>query len=244
MKAFFIAILLNIFPAAHAADINVAVAANFSNTLSAIVPLFERQTGHRVIVSAGSSGKLYAQISHGAPFDIFLAADEQYPKRLFDEGLAEHPFVYAKGRLVLFSATSSRIRSGANSLRNSKIQHLAIANPATAPYGRAAKEAMRALGVWELLKPKFVYGESVAQAYQFAVSGNAELAFVALSQVMDAKRPISGNYWRVPASLHAPLKQSAVLLKQGSSNDSAKAFLRYLQSGEARAVMATYGYIF
>lgn len=245
MKSLLIVLLLLVSSTVQSAEITVAVAANFVNTLSILTPIFEHQTGHRVVVSSGSSGKLVAQITHGAPFDIFLAADAQYPQFLIDRqlALASSRFVYAKGHLVLFSTDRQRI-NGAQSLQRNNVRHIAIANPNTAPYGRAAKETMQALGWWEQLKPKLVYAESVAQAFQFAATANAELAFVALSQLKDPQRPSNGYYWQVPGSLHSPIEQQAVMLNKGGSKPAAKQFLEFLRSQKARAVMADYGYSF
>ena len=246
MKALHLALLLLLTSTVHAAEISVAVAANFANTLAVLTPIFERQSGHRLVVSSGSSGKLFAQISHGAPFDVFLAADSHYPQSLIDRklALADSRFFYATGHLALYSIDPKRIELGADSLRQNDVQHIAIANPNTAPYGRAAKESIQGLGVWDQLGPKLVYAESIAQAFQYAASGNAELAFVALSQVKDPLRRATGYYWQVPARLYSPIKQEAVLLQRGGGNAAAKQFLKFLQGKEARAVIAQYGYTF
>ncbi len=227
-------------PAARAGETRVAVAANFAAAAGEIGALFERQTGHRALLSFGSTGQLYAQISQGAPFDVFLAADQVRPEKAVAEGFAvpASRFTYATGRLVLFSPDEARVR-GAATLRGGDFAKIAVANPTTAPYGAAAVQTMRALGVYDALARKIVFGSNVAQAYQFVETGNAEVGFVALSQVA---RHAGGSRWIVPDDLHAPIAQDAVLLERGAHDEAARAFLDFLKGPAARAVLEAYGY--
>ena len=224
----------------HAREVRVAVAANFSAAVQEVGALFALATGHTVRFSFGSSGQLYAQITQGAPFDVFLAADQSYPRRAGSDGhgVAGSRFTYATGRLVLFSADPDRV-TGRASLEGDEFARLAIANPALAPYGAAAVEAMTALGVYERLRPKVVQGNNVAQTYQFVITGNAELGFVALAQVITHEQ---GSRWIVPPELHAAIAQDAVLLRRGADNEAAIAFLAFLRGPAAAAVKARYGY--
>jgi len=229
---------------AQAGTVQVAVAANFAAPMARIASGFEAATGHTLKLSSGATGKFYAQIVAGAPFEVLLAADEQTPKRLADAGLAlaATRFTYAIGRLVLWSATPGFVDAQGAVLDSGRFRHLAIANPKTAPYGAAAMQVLRARGLAETLAPKRVTGESVAQAFQFVATGNAELGFVALSQVAVPGRPPSGSAWTVPAELHEPIRQDAVLLKAGASNPAAAALLDYLRSDAARAIIRAHGY--
>jgi molybdate transport system substrate-binding protein len=226
--------------AARAAETNVAVAANFTEAAVQIAAQFERDSGHRALLSFGSTGQLFAQIAQEAPFEVFLAADAERPKKAVDEGLAlaDSRFTYAFGRLALFSTDPERVK-GESTLREGRFEKLAIANPATAPYGAAALEVLRELGVDGELEPRLVQGNDVAQTYQFVDSGNAELGFVALAQIIGKS---GGSRWIVPASLHAPLQQDAVLLRKGATSEAARAFVAYLKGPEARAVLEKYGY--
>jgi molybdate transport system substrate-binding protein len=228
----------------RAEDIQVAVAANFMAPMQKIATRFERETGHRVLLTSGSTGKLYAQIRNGAPFEVFLSADDETPARLESEAMAVagSGFTYAIGRLALWSARDGVVDAKGEVLRTSGFLHLALANPKTAPYGAAALEVMQQLGVRKLLESRFVQGESIAQTYQFVASGNAELGFVALSQVWLDGRLTSGSAWLVPAELHSPLRQNAVLLKRSGTNPAAKALLDYLKGPESRAIIKSYGY--
>lgn len=225
---------------ASAAETSVAVAANFADAAREIGDLFRRASGHQAVYSFGATGLLYAQIAQAAPFEVFLAADGEHPKRAEAEGLAVpgSRFTYATGRLVLFSRYENLVR-GEATLKEAKFAKLAIANPATAPYGIAAIETLKALGVYAMLKPGLVQGNSIAQAYQFVGTGNAELGFVALSQVVGHAR---GSRWLVPEDLHAAIAQDAVLLRRGEGNPAARAFLAFLKGAEADAVKAKYGY--
>jgi molybdate transport system substrate-binding protein len=229
---------------AVAADVPVAVAANFAGPIEAIAKAFEAESGHKLVVSTGATGKFYAQIRSAAPFEVLLSADQQTPVKLVDEGLAvgTSRFTYAIGRLVLWSTKPGFVDDQGAVLSRGGFERLAIADPALAPYGAAAVDVLKARGVYDKLKPKLVIGASIAQAQQFVDSGNAELGFVALSQVMAPGRPPSGSTWRVPASLHAPLQQDAVLLKPGQGRPAAAAFLAFLRSAKARELIAAYGY--
>lgn len=228
---------------AAAGEALVAVAANFAEPMAALEAAFEEDSGHKLTVSAGSTGKLYAQIAGGAPFDIFLAADAAHPARLEAEGraVAGSRFTYAVGRLALWSADPALIGDdGAAVLREAKFRRLAIANPDLAPYGAAAMQILAALGLDETLRPRIVTGENIGQAYAMIASGNAELGFVALSQIAGA--PAKGSRWAPPDGLYAPIRQDAALLKRAADNEAALAFLAYLKTDAARAVMERYGY--
>lgn len=229
--------------AAQADEVGVAVAANFTDATRDIVPLFEKATGHKVKVSFGSTGKLYAQIEHGAPFEVFLAADSKRPKRAVREGLAIEGtrFTYAKGKLALWSPEPDAFDNPETFLKSSNFNRIAIANPKTAPYGLAAQQVMEHIGVWKSLQPKLVRGDSIAQTFQFTATGNTEIGFVALSQ-LTAWKESEGTQWTIPQSYYAPIEQQAVLLKKGADNQAAKAFLDFLKSDEARAVISSYGY--
>lgn len=225
---------------AHAGDAKVAVAANFTEAAKEIGEAFEKETGHEAIFSFGSTGQLYAQITQGAPFEVFLAADKERPLKAADEGYAvpESLFTYAVGRIALYSADETLV-AGETTLRTGGFRKIAIANPVTAPYGAAAVETMKALGVYDALEAKIVQGASIAQTYQFVATGNAELGFVALSQI--ASRG-DGSRWLVPQELYTPIAQDAVLLKAGEGADAAEAFVAFLKSQKARAIIERYGY--
>lgn len=234
---------LLIAPGAQAEQVQVAVAANFVPPFKEIAAEFEKSSAHSVQISAGSSGKFYAQIKNGAPFEVFLSADDERPKLLEDEGLGVKGsrFTYAIGRLVLWGQDPALV-TGADTLRTGTFKHLAIANPKTAPYGTAAMQAMMKLGVWESLQSKIVMGENQGQTSGFLESGNAELGFLALSQVLDERLRGKGSRWEVPEDLHEPIKQDAVLLTKGQNSLAAKALMEFLQSQRARAVIERYGY--
>jgi molybdate transport system substrate-binding protein len=225
---------------AHAATTNAAVAANFTEPVKEIAQLFESKTGHKVLLSFGATGQFYTQITQGAPFQVFLSADQSTPKKLVDEGfaVADSLFTYAVGKLVLFSANATTV-VGEQTLRDGKFNKIAIADPVTAPYGTAAVEAMKALGVYDALVGKIVQGSNISQTFQFVDTGNAELGFVALSQVVTAR---GGSKWIVPTNLYSPIRQDAVLLRSGADNEAAKAFLAFLKGAEAAAVMERFGY--
>jgi molybdate transport system substrate-binding protein len=226
---------------ALAGETSVAVAANFTEPAKVIAARFKARTGHLATLSFGSSGQFYAQIAHGAPFEVFLSADAERPQKAEAEGLAVPGtrFAYARGRLVLYSRTEGLVDGAGAVLRSGRFAKLAIADPKTAPYGQAAVETMKALGLQEALAPKLVQGASITQAYQFVATGAAELGFVALSQVSGET---GGSRWIVPERLHAPIEQQAVLLKPGADSAAARAFLQFLKGPEARAIIRSYGY--
>ena len=231
---------------ARAADVQVAAAANLGPAIEKIAAAFARDTGHRAVVALGSTGKFYAQIRNGAPFEVLLAADAQTPAKLEAEGLAraDTRFTYAIGRLVLWSAREGVVDARGEILRQPPRGKLAMANPRLAPYGAAAMETLRSLDVLAAWEPFLVQGESIGQAHQFTASGNAAIGFVALSQVAEGGRIARGSGWIVPSRLHAPIRQDAVLLKTGASNPAATAFLVYLRGNAARAILRNAGYIF
>jgi molybdate transport system substrate-binding protein len=238
------ATLLALAPHSHADDVTVAVAANFAGPLARIAEEFSTATGHTLKISSGATGKFYVQIRAGAPFDVLIAADDETPRKLIAEGLAVggSNTTYAIGKLVLWSAQPGFVDNQGAVLAGGKFAHLAIANPKTAPYGAAGLEVLKARGLADVLAPKLVTGESIAQAWQFVATGNAALGFVALSQVTVPGKPVIGSYWLVPPSLYREIRQDAVLLKPGETKPAAQALLRYLRSSPARAVMAAYGY--
>ena len=225
---------------AFAAETNVAVAANFADAVKEIAAAFKQKTGHQAVLSFGSSGQLYTQITQDAPFQIMLSADNERPKKLVADGLAvaDSRFTYAIGKLVLWSKTRDYVK-GEDTLKAGAFAKLAIANPSAAPYGAAAVETLKALKLYETLQPKIVQGNNIAQTFQFVDTGNAEAGFVALSQVIFTE---GGSRWLVPSNLHSPIAQDAVLLKAGQSNDGAKAFLAFLKGTEARTVIEKFGY--
>lgn len=224
-----------------AADTQVAVAANFTAPAKEIAAAFARATGHRATLSFGSSGAFYAQIAQGAPFEIFLSADADRPKQVEKDGLGVpgSRFTYAIGRLVLYSARPGLVDGKGAVLRRGDFAHLAIADPVAAPYGAAAIQTMTKLGLYPALTPRIVKGSSIAQAYEFVAAGAAELGFVALSQVIATP---GGSRWLVPATLHAPIDQQAILLRTGARNPAAASFLKFLRSRAAVAIIRRYGY--
>jgi molybdate transport system substrate-binding protein len=229
---------------ASGAQVQVAVAANFMAPMQKIAAGFEQDTGHKAQLAFGATGKFYAQIANGAPFEVLLAADHETPAKLEQEHLAVpgSRFTYAIGRLVLWSAQPGYVDAQGRVLGKGDFSHLAIANPKTAPYGAAAIETMTRLNLLQRLQPRIVQGESVAQAYQFVGSGNAQLGFVALSQVVRDGKIASGSGWIVPDRLHGPIRQDAVLLARGGANPAARALADYLKSDKAKAVIRAYGY--
>lgn len=229
---------------ASAAEVRAAVAANFARPIRTLAAAFEAQTGHTIVVSLGSTGKLYAQIRHGAPFDVLLAADSATPQKLQVEGLAVAGtrFTYAMGRLALWSAQPGYVDAGGEVLRTGTFERLAIADPKLAPYGVAAVEVLAKLGELERLKPRLVTGENIGQAWQFVSTRNAPLGFVALSQILVDGRLGAGSAWFVPAHLYTPIRQDAVLLEPGAGNDGAKALLAFLRSASARRMIRDAGY--
>lgn len=229
---------------AYADEVRVAVAANFTGAMKQLTPAFETATGHKLLSSFGASGGLYAQIRHGAPFDVLLSADADYPKKLelAGEAVSGTRFTYAIGRLALWSPNPGYVDANGAVLRRGDLKRLAIANPKTAPYGAAAEQTLRKLGLWEQLQPRLVQGENVAQTMQFVYSGNATLGFVALAQVRALPLSSVGSYWLVPADMHAPLRQEAVLLKRANANTAARAFLAFLREPRTRAQLESLGY--
>lgn len=227
--------------AAQAGETKVAVAANFTDAAKAIAARFKAKTGHDAVLSFGSSGQFYAQIANGAPYEIFLSADDERPRKAEAEGLAVpgSRFTYATGRLVLYSRTPGLVDGRGAVLRSGRFEKLAIADPKAAPYGQAALETLTRLKFYEALKSKIVQGASITQAFQYVQTGAAELGFVALSQTVGQK---GGSRWLVPAADHAPIEQQAVLLKTGQNSEAAKAFLAFLKTPEAKAIVARYGY--
>lgn len=236
-----VALALFIAAPASAAETQVAVAANFTQPAREIAAGFERATGHKAVLSFGASGAFFTQIAQGAPFEVLLSADAERPIQTEKVGLAVSGtrFTYAIGRLVLYSATPSLV-DGGSVLKSGRFGKIAIADPATAPYGVAAIETMRKLGVYHAVKSRIVTSKSIGQAYLFTSTGAAELGFVALSQVIHAP---GGSRWIVPAGLHTPIDQQAVLLRTGSKNPAARAFIKYLKSRSAQTIIRRFGYI-
>jgi len=228
----------------QAAEVSVAVAANFTAPMQKIAALFEQDTGHKAVLAFGSTGRFYAQIRNGAPFQVLLAADDETPARLEREGagVAGSRFAYAVGRLVLWSRQPGLVDARGEVLKSGRFDKLALADPKLAPYGAAAIETMAALGVLDALRPRFVQGENIAQTYQFVASENAQLGFVALSQVFADGRITSGSAWIVPPELHTPIRQDAILLDKGRDNPAAVALMQYLRSDKARAIIRSHGY--
>ncbi|KQY95203.1 molybdate ABC transporter substrate-binding protein [Caulobacter sp. Root1455] len=226
---------------ALAADTQVAVAANFTEPAKEIAAAFKAKTGHTAVLSFGASGQFYTQMAHGAPYEVFLSADAERPRKAEQEGLAVAGtrYTYAVGRLVLYSKTPGLVDAKGAVLGSDRFVKLAIADPAAAPYGRAAVETLRKLKLYDALAPRIVTGSSIAQTYQYVATGNAELGFVALSQVIGEP---GGSRWLTPATLHAPIAQQAVLLKTGEKNPAARAFLTFLRSPAAVTIIKRYGY--
>ncbi|EJW09748.1 Molybdenum ABC transporter, periplasmic molybdenum-binding protein ModA [Rhodovulum sp. PH10] len=227
---------------ASAAQTTVAVAANFTEAAKEIAAAFKQKTGHEAVLSFGSSGQLYNQIKQDAPFQIMLSADDTRPKKLVDEGLGvpDSRFTYAVGKLVLFSKSADLVK-GEATLKDGKFEKISIANPTAAPYGAAAVETMKALKVFDTLQPKIVQGNNISQAFQFVDTGNAELGFVALSQLAGQE---GGSRWVVPQSFYQPIKQDAVLLKKAANDEAATAFVAFLKGPEAHAIIEKFGYGF
>jgi molybdate transport system substrate-binding protein len=230
--------------AAQAGEVTVAVAANFTAPMQKIALAFEQDTGHKAQLAFGATGKFYAQIKNGAPFAVLLAADDETPARLEKEGLAVAGarFTYATGRLALWSKSPNLVDDKGEVLRSNSFNKIAIADPKLAPYGMAAMEVIYKLGVQANVVPKLVQGESIGQTYQFVSTENAQLGFVALSQISIGGRITQGSAWIVPQNMHAPLKQDAVLLNAGKDNAAAQALLKYLQGDTAKAIITRYGY--
>ena len=228
---------------AHAGEVALAVAANFLEPARVISAAFTRATGHSVNISGGATGKFYAQIVNGAPFDVLLAADDETPARLIagKQAVPGSAFTYAVGRLALWSADDKKVDPAATALRNGQFRFLAVANPKTAPYGRAALETLKSMQI-DVPDNKRVVGESIAQTWQFAASGNAELGFVALSQIWKDGKLTRGSAWVVPDSLHTPIRQDAVLLTRGQHNVAARALIDWLKHPATQRIIQSYGY--
>lgn len=238
-------LLLALPCAANSGTVLVAVASNFAPTLAALAPGFRQATGHSLTLAAGPTTRLGMQIAAGAPFQVLLAADQATPARLEADGHAvpASRFTYATGQLVLWSARPGLVDAQGAVLANGSFRHLAVANPKLAPYGDAAMAVLRARGLEAALRPRLVMGESIAQAHQFVRTGHAELGFVAWSQLLQGGgQPLAGSYWRVPAGLHAPLRQDAVLLTPGAGQPAALALLAYLKTPAAQALIQAHGY--
>jgi molybdate transport system substrate-binding protein len=229
---------------AQAADVQVAVAANFTAPMQKIAAAFEKDTGHKAVLAFGATGKFYAQIANGAPFEVLLAADDDTPAKLEAEHrtVAGTRFTYATGKLVLWSAQEGYVDGQGQVLNTGNYAHLAIANPKTAPYGAAAVETLTRLNLYDRVQGKLVQGENIAQTHQFVSTGNAALGFVALSQVYRDGKFTSGSGWIVPANLHSPIRQDAVILARGAANPAARALADYLKSNKARDIIRSYGY--
>lgn len=229
---------------AIADEVKVAVAANFTAPIQALAPAFEQATGHKLVASFGATGQFYAQIKNGAPFDVFLSADDSTPAKLESEGdtLPGSRFTYAIGSLVLWSADASYLDGSDAALKAGQFKHLSIANPKAAPYGLAATQVLDKLGLSDAVKSKLVEGQNITQAHQFVSTGNAELGFVALSQVYKDGQVSSGSAWIVPDDMYDPIKQDAVILKQGANNPAAAALVEYLKGPEAAKVIKSFGY--
>jgi molybdate transport system substrate-binding protein len=228
-------------PPVFADEIRVAVASNFAPTLEKLAARFETTTAHTLTLISGSSGKHYAQITNGAPFDVFFSADSERPIKLEQENnaIAGSRFTYALGKLVLWSPNPDLIDASGEALNQNRFRHLAIANPKLAPYGLAAQQTLQQLGRWEALAPRLVRGENIEQCLQFVTSGNAELGFVAWSQIVANDELKTGSYWQVPTHLYSPIAQQAVLLKD---TPAAREFLNFVRSAEARKMIQTSGY--
>jgi len=229
---------------AWADEVQVAVAANFTAPIQAIAKDFEKDTGHKLVASFGATGQFYAQINNGAPFEVFLAADDSTPAKLEQEKqtVEGSRFTYAIGTLALWSAKPGYVDAQGEVLKKNDYKHLSIANPKTAPYGLAATQVLAKLNLTEATKGKLVEGQNITQAFQFVSTGNAELGFVALSQIYKDGKVENGSAWIVPSSLHDPIRQDAVILNKGKDNPAAKAFIDYLKGPKATAVIKSYGY--
>ena len=230
--------------AAHAGEVKIAVASNFLATMEQLADDFEEETGHTARVSGGSTGKLFAQIQHGAPFDVFFAADVSRPEKLDEAGLIAEGsrFTYAVGQIALWSPEPGVAKDGEKALKEQDFEHLAIANPKTAPYGLAAKHVLEHYGVWDDVVDRTVRGENIGQTFQFVKTGNAEIGFVALSQIHDPNKPVSGDYWLPSQDLYPKVEQQAVILESAADNDAASEFMDFVRSEKAAEVIESYGY--
>lgn len=229
---------------AHAETAQVAVAANFAEPLKAVAAVLEKTTGHTLKITVGATGKLYAQIKNGAPFDVLLAADAKTPALLDADGLTQpgSRFTYATGKLVLWSADVTKVDAAGEVLKNGNFRKIAYASPKVAPYGAAAVQVIEHMGLSSALNPKLVQGESIGQTFSFAYTGNAEMGFVALSQVLEGGKLKSGSMWIIPQSLYEPIQQSAVILKRATNNPAAQALMTLLKSPSIKDLIRSYGY--
>jgi len=243
-RAAILSMLLLVGQTTWAASTLVAVAANFSKPMTEIAAEFEKATGHSAKLSFGSTGKFVSQLEHGGPFEVLLSADEKAPQRLVESGLAvaNSQFTYAIGRLVLWSAKPGYVDDHGKILSTSGFKHIALADPKLAPYGAAAVEVLKKLGLFDKLQPLFVQGENIAQTFQFVSTGNAPLGFIALSQVIENGKIVKGSGWIIPRDHYAPIRQAAVLMKKGAENPAATALLDYLKTAPALAIIEKYGY--
>ena len=238
--AMFIALVAPVY----AAEVSVAVAANFAAPMQKIAQAFEQDTGHKAVLSFGSTGMLYAQIRNGAPYQILLSADDETPNKLEKEGLgvAGSRFTYATGRLVLWSKQPGFVDDKGEVLRTGKFERIAMANPKLAPYGAAAMETIKKLVLLPALQAKIVQGDNISQTYQFVATENAQLGFVALSQVFVDGKMAQGSAWIVPASAHTPIQQDAILLMKGQDSAAAATLMQYLRAERAKSLLRSYGY--
>jgi molybdate transport system substrate-binding protein len=231
---------------AHAGEATIAVAANFTGPMELLKPAFEKATGHTLTIAYGTVGKFYAQIRNNAPFDALISSDQTVPANLEKDGLAlpETRFTYAIGKLMLWSSKPGLVDNKGEVLKRGDFRHLAIANPKVAVYGAAAVQVMEKMGVRPVIEPKWVLGENITQAYQFVATGNADLGFVALSQIYKDGKYAEGSYWAVPPDLYSQIRQDAVLLTRGKGNVAAEALLAYLKGSFAKQVIQSHGYEF
>lgn len=243
-SACFAATVFFVAGSAPAAEVRVAVAANFISPMKMIATEFEKDTGHKAQLSSGATGNFYAQISNGAPFEVFLAADDETPQKLEKEGkaVAGTRFTYAIGRLALWSAKPDLVDNAGHVLKLGNFNHLALASPKLAPYGIAAAQTLSRMGLLKPLEPKIVVGENIAQTFQFISTGNAELGFVSLSQIQENGKMKPGSAWIVPETMHDPLRQDAQLLVKGKDSAAATELLAYLKSDKAKKLIESYGY--
>ena len=243
-RIFFTVAALVMSSTARAGMIQVAVSANFTAPMQQIAANFEKETGNTVQLTFGATGKFYAQIKNGAPFEVLLAADDQVPERLAKEGfgVASSCFTYAIGKLVLWSATPNFVDSNGEVLKQGHFQHIAIANPTLAPYGAAAMDVIGKMGLLPTLQERIVLGDNVAQTQQFISTGNAELGFIALSQVLKDGKINGGSMWLVPPTLYHPIRQDAIILSKGKGKPAVDALMTYLRSSKTTAIIKSYGY--
>lgn len=227
----------------RAAEVRVAVANNFYGPLKVLAQDYHDYSGDKLIISTGSTGQLYAQITNGAPFDLFLSADSARPTKLVEAGLGSEPFTYARGQLVLWSSDKTLLSESPLSMMNKSIEHLALANPKLAPYGYASEQVMKKAGVYKKLQPKLVEGKNLSVVYQFIVTGNAQAGFLSMSQIFKDDAFIEGSYWLIPSGMYDPIKQNAVLLKSAQNVDDTRSFVQYLKSDRAKEIITRFGYL-